>query len=94
MRVVVLVPGTLRSIVDGNGRVAVEVGEPATLGAVLDELSARYPLLERRLRDERGGLRRYVNFYLDGEECRRLAGVDTPVPPGGEIQVLPSVAGG
>jgi molybdopterin synthase sulfur carrier subunit len=94
MRVVVLVPGVLRSAVNGNAKLEVEVAESATLGVTLDALAAQYPLLDRRLRDERSALRRYVNFYVDGEECRRLAGADTVLHDGCELQVLPSVAGG
>lgn len=94
MRVVVLVPGVLRSAVDGNAKLEVEVADAATLGVTLDALAAQYPLLDRRLRDERSALRRYVNFYVDGEECRRLAGADTVLHDGCELQVLPSVAGG
>ncbi|MFD9740607.1 ubiquitin-like small modifier protein 1 [Umezawaea sp. NPDC059074] len=94
MRVVVLVPGALRSAVDGTAKLEVEVPDSATLGATLDALAARYPSLDRRLRDERSALRRYVNFYVDGEECRRLAGTETVLHDGCEVQVLPSVAGG
>lgn len=65
-----------------------------TLGAALDELGERYPGLERRLRDESGALRRYVNFYVDGEECRRLEGAETPLSPNTEVMIIPSVAGG
>ena len=65
-----------------------------TLNAVLDALASRFPGLNRRLRDERGELRRYINIYVDGEECRWLAGADTPVPNGAEIRLIPSVAGG
>jgi molybdopterin converting factor small subunit len=39
-------------------------------------------------------LRRYINLYVDGEECRRLAGPDTVLRGGAELQILPSVAGG
>ncbi len=94
MRVVVLVPGVLRSAAGGHAKLELDIGEPATLGAVLDVLAARYPLLDRRLRDERSDLRRYVNFYVDGEECRRLDGPATRLGPNAEIQILPSVAGG
>lgn len=61
---------------------------------MLDEVGRRWPRLERRIRDERGALRRYVNVYVDGEDCRSAAGLDTPVPQGAQVQVLPSVAGG
>ncbi|SES04286.1 MULTISPECIES: MoaD/ThiS family protein [Lentzea] len=94
MKVKVLIPGVLRSAAAGAAHLDVEVPPPATLGAALDVLAETYPGLDRRLRDERAGLRRYVNFYVNGEECRRLSGPDTPLPAGAEIQILPSVAGG
>ncbi|WP_254548391.1 MoaD/ThiS family protein [Catellatospora tritici] len=90
--VTVLVPGPLRTESGGESRLEVDSG--GTLRAVLDEVSRRWPRLGRRLRDERGELRRYVNVYVDGEDCRMLDGQETPVPSGAEVQVLPSVAGG
>lgn len=94
MRVTVLLPQMLRADAAGSGRLEVKVTGQPTLGGVLDEIAVRHPALERRLRDERRALRRYVNFYLDGEECRLLDGADTAVADGAEIQVIPSVAGG
>lgn len=94
MTVTVLVPGALRSATEGEKSVPVELAEGNTLADVLDQLVGRYPALGRRLRDETGALRRYVNFYVDGEECRRLDGAATVLRDGAEIQVIPSVAGG
>jgi molybdopterin synthase sulfur carrier subunit len=90
--ITVLVPGPLRGEVGGEARLAVETTE--TLGAVLAEIADRWPRLARRICDERGQLRRYVNVYIDGEECRTVSGLASPVKDGTEIQVLPSVAGG
>lgn len=87
-----LVPGVLRP--EAGGAARLEVTAAGTLRAVLDQVGARWPRLERRVRDEAGELRRYVNVYLDGEDVRRLAGQDTPVPAQAEIQILPSIAGG
>lgn len=87
-----LIPGMLRA--EAGGATRLEVDAAGTLRAVLDELAARFPRLERRVRDESGQLRRYVNVYVDGEDVRRLAGQDTPVSDRAEVQVLPSVAGG
>lgn len=94
MRATVLLAGVLRPAAGGARQLDVEVTDGADLGAVLDLLDARYPLLGRKLRDEQRRLRRYVNFYIDGEECRRLDGADTAITDGVEIQVIPSVAGG
>ncbi|HZN19940.1 MAG TPA: MoaD/ThiS family protein [Micromonosporaceae bacterium] len=88
----VLVPGALRGETGGESRLA--IGSAGTLGAVLDEVARRWPRLERRIRDEQGQLRRYVNVYVDGADCRLTGGLATPVPAGAEIQVVPSVAGG
>lgn len=87
-----LVPGALQ--VDAGGERRLSVTADGDLRAVLDEVSSRWPRLGRRIRDERGELRRYVNVYVDGEDCRQAGGLDTPVPSGAEVQVLPSVAGG
>lgn len=93
MAVTVRIPGVLRA--EAGGRATVEVGDGTkTLRAVLDEIAAQWPLLERRIRDEHGGLRRYVNVYVDGEECRRLDGLGTTVSDQTEILIVPSVAGG
>jgi len=87
-----LVPGVLRAEAGGSARL--EVTARGSLAAVLDEVRDRWPRLERRIRDESGALRRYVNVYVDGEDCRRSGGLATAVPAAAEIQVIPSVAGG
>lgn len=92
MAVTLLLPGVLRAEVGGESRVAVDAA--GDLDAVLDAVAARWPRLERRIRDERGELRRYVNVYVDGEDCRATGGLGTPVADGAEVQVIPSVAGG
>jgi uncharacterized protein (TIGR00369 family) len=90
--VTILVPGALRSEV-GDAK-SVTVDATGTLADVLDEVDRRWPRLGRRIRDEQGQLRRYVNLYIDGEDCRALSGLASPVRDAAEIQVLPSVAGG
>jgi len=82
----------LRVETDGAAHLTVEAG--GCLRDVLDGLGESWPRLERRIRDERGSLRRFVNVYINGEDCRTLGGLDTEVPAGAEIQVLPSIAGG
>lgn len=84
----------LRPAAGDAARLDLDLDAPATLAHALDAVARDHPALHRRLRDERGALRRYVNFYVDGEECRRLAGGETELRPGVEIQIIPSVAGG
>jgi len=90
----VVVPGALRQFTDGESAVEVSLADGATLGELLDALADVKPALCRRIRDEQGELRRYVNVYVDGEDARRAGGLAAPLPAGAEVLVLPSVAGG
>jgi molybdopterin converting factor small subunit len=93
--VCVRLPGALRPAADGNAVVDVPVDGEIALSALLDVLDARYPALTRRIRDERGSLRRYVNVYIDAVDARANGDPGAaPVRPGAEVLVLPSVAGG
>ncbi|WP_017600796.1 ubiquitin-like small modifier protein 1 [Nocardiopsis lucentensis] len=94
MRVTVHLPGLLRADADGAAHVPVEVDDGTGLRDVLNALTARHPGLDRRIRDERGALRRYVNVFVNGDECRGIGGLDAPVPDGADVRLLPSVAGG
>jgi MoaD family protein len=91
MSVVVKLPTQLRAAAGGEGEVA---ADGATVGEVLDALFARHGELRERLTDESGGLRRFVNVYVAGEDIRFADGLGTPVAPGQEVQILPAVAGG
>ena len=94
MAVTVHIPAALRAEAGNQGRLEVAARGDLTLAQVLDDIGAKWPRLEHRIRDERGELRRYVNIYVGGEECRRLNGMSTPVSDRAEILVVPSVAGG
>ncbi len=91
MTVTVKIPTQLREAAGGEGEVAVD---GATVGAVLEALYDRHPELRDRLAEDDGRLRRFVNVYVDGEDVRFGDGLETPVPEGGEVQILPAVAGG
>jgi sulfur-carrier protein len=89
----VLLPGVLADLAGGARRLEVDPAD-GTLAGLLDVLAATHPVLERRIRDEAGAVRRFVNVYVDGDDVRFAAGLATPVPAGAVVQVLPSVAGG
>ena len=91
MSVTVKIPTQLRSASGGAGDVTVD---GSTVSEVLDALVAVHGGLRDRLCDDDGSLRRFVNVYVGGEDIRFEQGLDTPVPAGGEVQILPAVAGG
>ncbi len=91
MSVTVKLPTQLREAAGGVS--AVEV-DGATVGAVLDALFEQHAELRDRLTDESGGLRRFVNVYVAGEDIRFGEALETEVAPGQEVTILPAVAGG
>lgn len=88
----IVLPGALRE--HAGGVSTIEAPGGCSLGELLDGLAVSHPNLVRRIRDEQGELRRFVNVYVDDEDVRRMQGLATPVPSGAEVRVLPSVAGG
>ena len=87
------VPRALAEFADGQSELTVEVGG-ATVRDVVDAIGAAYPALGRRIVDETGELRRFVNVYVGVEECRRLGGLDAVVPESVDVHVIGSIAGG
>ncbi|MEO8969234.1 MAG: ubiquitin-like small modifier protein 1 [Solirubrobacteraceae bacterium] len=90
MPVRVKIPSQLREATGGESIASVD---GATVGEVLDALYARYGELRSRIAKD-GGLRRFVNVYVGGEDIRFTEGLDTPVTDGDEVTILPAVAGG
>jgi sulfur-carrier protein len=90
MAVTVKIPTQLRAATEGDGVANVD---GSTVGEVLDALYDRYGELRSRIAED-GGLRRFVNVYVGGEDIRFLDGLDTAVEDGDEVTILPAVAGG
>jgi molybdopterin synthase sulfur carrier subunit len=90
MPVTVKIPTQLRAATGGQATAKVD---GSTVGEVLDALYALYGELRSRIAED-GGLRRFVNVYVGGEDIRFLDGLDTPVSDGDEVTILPAVAGG
>lgn len=86
-----LVPAALGDWSGGRRELTVE---GATVGAVLDSLAATMPALERRVRDEQGEVRRHVQVFVGETNIRDASGLDTPVPEGARMAIVPAVSGG
>ncbi|MGH3661848.1 MAG: ubiquitin-like small modifier protein 1 [Micromonosporaceae bacterium] len=94
MQVFVLVPSVLRAEAGGESKLRVTLPDGATLGQLFDAVANTHPRLERRVRDEQGRIRRYVNVFVDGEESRHIDGVAARLRDSVEVHIIPSVAGG
>lgn len=91
MAVIVRIPTPLRRLTNGQEKVEVSEG---SLESIIDSLEQSFSGIKGRLCDDQGGLRTFVNIYINGEDVRFLEGINTPVKDGDEISIVPAVAGG
>jgi molybdopterin synthase sulfur carrier subunit len=91
MAVTVRIPTTMRPLAGGAATVQVE---GATLADVLGNLDAAHPGFRDRLFDDDGSLRKFVNVFVADDDVRYLDGLDTKVPDGETVSIIPAVAGG
>ena len=87
----VYIPAVLRPNVGGAKSIEIE-GD--SIRSVVDGLIERHPSLGGQLLTDAGDLNRFVNVYVNGQDVRYLAGLDTPVGGADEVRLLPAMAGG
>ena len=90
MTITVKIPAQLRGVTEGEGEIEVE---GATVGEALDAVFDQHAELRERITED-GGLRRFVNVYVSGEDIRFQDGLETELAEGDEVTILPAVAGG
>jgi molybdopterin converting factor small subunit len=93
-RVELHLPGLLADDAGGWTVHRVDAARVATVAELFDIVGVDWPRLERRLRDETGRLRPYVNVFVGADDVRWADGLATSVRGGDVVLVLPSVAGG
>lgn len=91
MTVSVRIPTTLRPLTGGQSEVKLEA---TTVREVLAGLDGEHPGFSDKLLDDDGNLRRFVNVFVADDDIRFLSGLDTPVPDGETVSIIPAVAGG
>ena len=87
----VRIPTALRKLTNNEELIEVSAGTVAT---VITALQNRFPGIQERLLDENGGVRRFVNVYVNEEDILFLQNQETPIKDGDEISIIPAIAGG
>jgi molybdopterin synthase sulfur carrier subunit len=91
MSVQVLIPTPLQTHTNNQASVSVSA---RNVGELIQVLEDTYPGVRGRLRDEKGNLRRFLNYYVNSEDIRFLDNEATPLAEGDEVSIVPAVAGG
>ncbi len=92
MAVIVLVPTPLQKLTNGQSRVEIEI--TGNITNLIEEMELQYPGIKERLCDEKGDIRRFINFYINGDDIRFLQGQGTRIEDGAEVSIIPAIAGG
>ena len=75
MTVRVVLPFHLRNLARLEGEARIEVAGPATIGALLDAIEARYPVLRGTIRDHGTSKRRpFIRYFA----CKEDLSLDPP----------------
>jgi sulfur-carrier protein len=91
MSVSVRIPTPLRNATGGASQVTVEASNVRELVA---DLERQHPGIRDRICEDTGEIRRFVNVFVGDEDIRFLQGLDTPIPAGTSVSIIPAVAGG
>jgi len=91
MTISVFIPGLLRASCGGASELTLSA---ATVRAALEELERSHPPFYRNVCDETGALRRHVNLFVNADNVRDGAGLDTALVSGDIITIMPAVSGG
>jgi sulfur-carrier protein adenylyltransferase/sulfurtransferase len=91
MSVRILVPTPLRPFTGQQASVSVD---GSTVGELLRALTTAHPELRPHLFTAEGGLRSFVNVYVNDDDIRHLQKEATPVGAADTVSIVPSVAGG
>lgn len=67
---------------------------PGTLKSALNSLAYDYPLLVPQLYESGGGIKKYINIFVNGDEIHTLQGLETLIEDRDEVFIVPAMAGG
>lgn len=93
MSVTVRIPTYLAGFAGGSSVLKVESG-PKTVREMLDALWQAHPALRDRIVNEQGEIRQHVNIFVGEEAVAWNEGLDSKVPDGVEVLIVPAVSGG
>ena len=91
MSIKIRIPTPLQKLTANQGEIQ---ADGKTVAEVLAALEKQFPGMKERLYDDKGALRRFINFYVNDEDIRFLDGEKTQLKNGDELSIVPAIAGG
>ncbi|MGQ0543245.1 MAG: ubiquitin-like small modifier protein 1 [Blastocatellia bacterium] len=89
----VYLSGHLKSFSNGQTEIGVS-GNHKTVGDLLASLWRQHLSLRDRILTEQGDIRQHVNIFYQGQDIRRINGLQTHIDAGSELHIFNAVSGG
>ena len=87
----VKIPTPLRKFTNNESEITVE---GSTVKELIENLEKSYPGIKKRLCDESGGIRKFINIYVGEDDIRFLKKEETELKKDSEVNIVPAIAGG
>jgi len=78
----------------GTKMMDVEIHLGSTIRDVLVEVTRRFPVLEKSVWKVQDELSEFVHVFINGENIRHLAGLDTTLKAEDHVDIFPPLVGG
>jgi molybdopterin synthase sulfur carrier subunit len=78
----------------GTKMMDVEVHDGSTIRDVLVEVTQRFPALEKFVWKDQVELAEFVHVFINGENIRHLAGLETLLKAEDHVDIFPPLVGG
>jgi len=93
MKITILIPTALRSFTDGHAEEEFELAEDAAVKDALAALVHKYAAIKTHIFSGEE-LRPFINIFSGGTNIKDSDGVSTRLKDGGELVLVPAIAGG
>jgi molybdopterin synthase sulfur carrier subunit len=78
----------------GTKMMDIDVSTGKSIGVVLIEVTRRYPILDKFIWKKEGELSEHAHVFINGENIRHMAGLETAVKPEDHVDIFPPLVGG
>jgi molybdopterin synthase sulfur carrier subunit len=78
----------------GTNMMDVEIQPGSTIQDVLIEVTRRFPVLEKSVWKDQDELTEFVHVFINGENIRHMAGLETTLKPDDHVDIFPPLVGG
>ncbi len=91
MSITVRIPSAMRALTKEQSTVTINA---KTAKEMIETLESEYPGIKDRICESDGKVRRFINIFINGEDIRFISGVESSIPDGAEVSIIPAIAGG